>query len=297
MNKHYPVVDVKQSWMVKFEEMGTKEKFWYLDSQSGGRWLFKRPRSGTGEHWAEKISCELAVLLDINHARTELATYQGICGSVSASFVGTRQQLTHGNQLLALGVEGYDCKGESKSKQTDHALDNIWRVLEHAFGRSEQTRQAKARFGEYLVLDALVGNTDRHHENWGLLKSKLNDHFEEFVAPSYDHASSLGRELRDARRVDRLARGSVGSYVERGRGAVYWTSDASGALSPLELVRRTAVIYPEAIQPVLGRVKSLHNDNVTDLVERVPPDWMSRSARDFAITMICYASDQLKGLL
>ena len=197
MSKHYPVVEVKATWIDKSEEMGTKEKYWYLNPRSGDWWLFKMPRSGTGEHWAEKIASEVANLLGIDHATTELATYQGKRGSVSGSFVHTSQQLTHGNQLLSLGVEGYG----GKPKQADHALDNIWRVMENAFGRSEQTGKARARIGEYLVLDALVGNTDRHHENWGLLKRKLNDHFEEFVAPSYDHASSLGRELRDCRRV------------------------------------------------------------------------------------------------
>lgn len=291
VSKHYPVVDIKRTWTESYEWMGTKEKFWYLDPRSGERWLFKRPRSGTGEHWAEKISSELADLLGIDHARIELATYDGSRGTVSASFVRRGQQLTHGNELLARLVEGYD--GKEKLKQADHTLDNIWTALEYAVERSEKTRQAKVRIGENLVLDALVGNTDRHHENWGLLKTELNEHFEEFVAPSFDHASALGRELLDSRRASLLSSGGVGRYVEKGRGAVYWTRDASPAPSPLELVRRTAVAYPEALQPVLGRVKSLHNATVADLVERVPRDWMSRPARDFAITMIRYSMDEL----
>ena len=295
MSKHYPIVEVERTWIDKHEEMGTKEKFWYLDPRSGDWWLFKSPRTGTGEHWAEKISSELADLLGIDHAKTELATYQGDHGSVSASFVRTSQQLTHGNELLARSIEGYD--GRKKFNHTDHTLDNIWRVLENALEHSEQARQARIRIGEYLVLDALVGNTDRHHENWGLLKTALNDHFEESVAPSYDHASALGRELLDSRRATLLSTGGVGRYVEKGRGAVYWAGDVSRALSPLELVRRTAAVYPEALQPVLSRVKSMHSVTVTDLVDRIPRDWMSRSARDVAITMICYSMDELGRLL
>lgn len=291
VSKHYPVVDVKRTWTESYEWMGTKEKFWYLDSRSGERWLFKSPRSGTGEHWAEKISSELADLLGIDHARTELATFEGSRGSVSASFVSKQQQLTHGNELLARTVEGYD--GKKKFKQTDHTLGNIWRVMENAFEGAERTRQAKVRIGENLVLDALVGNTDRHHENWGLLKTELNEHFEEFVAPSYDHASALGRELLDSRRASLLSSGGVGRYVEKGRGAIYWASDDSRALSPLELVRRTAVVCPEVLQPVLARVRSLHNATVADLVEGVPRDWMSRPARDFTLAMICYSMDEL----
>lgn len=295
MSKHFPVVKVERTWIDKYEEMGTKEKFWYLDPRSGARWLFKIPRSGTGEHWAEKISSELADLLGIDHARTELATYQGNCGSVSASFVSASQQLTHGNESLARTVKGYD--GKKKFKQTDHTLGNIWRVVESAFESAEQARQAKVRVAENLVLDALVGNTDRHHENWGLLKTESNDRFEEVVAPSFDHASALGRELLDSRRASLLARGSVGRYVEKGRGAVYWAGDVSCALSPLELVRRTASVYPDVLQPVLGRVKSLHDATVADLVERIPRDWMSRPARDFTIALLCYSKDELGRLL
>ena len=62
-------------------------------------------------------------------------------------------------------------------------------------------------------------------------------------------------------------------------------------------MRRTATGYPEVIQPVLDRVKSLDNASVVNLVERIPPDWMSRPARDFAIAMICYARDELRRLL
>ena len=288
-------MEVKQDRTFKPEEMGTKDKFWYRDPRSGRRWLFKYPRKGTGEHWAEKISSEVAELLSIDHARTELATFQDERGSVSESFVETSEQLTHGNQLLVRWIDGYD--GKKRFKQTDHTLDNIWEIIENIFEGSECMGQAKMRIGECLVLDALVGNTDRHHENWGLLRRKVNNHSEESVAPSYDHASALGRELRDSRRASLLSTRGVGRYVERGRGAVYLSSDASRALSPLELVRRAADAHPAAVQPVLRRVKSLQDGAVTDVVNGVPCDWMSRPARDFTVTMLCYATKELRRLL
>lgn len=295
MSRCYPVMEVKQDRSFKPEEMGTKDKFWYRDPRSGRRWLFKYPRKGTGEHWAEKISSEVAELLSIDHARTELATFEDERGSVSESFVDTSEQLTHGNQLLVRWIDGYD--GKKRFKQTDHTLNNIWEIIENIFEGSECMGQAKMRIGECLVLDALVGNTDRHHENWGLLTRRVNDHFEHSVAPSYDHASSLGRELLDSRRASLLSTRGVGRYVERGRGAVYLSSDASRALSPLELVRRAAAAYPEALQPVLRRIKSLQDGTATDVVDGVPRDWMSGSARDFAVKMLCYAMKELRELL
>ena len=294
MSRYYPVLEVKQEWVLNSEWMGTKDKFWYRDPRTGRRWLFKYSRKGTGEHWAEKISGEVAALLNIDHATVELATIRDRRGSVSESFAETEEQLAHGNQLLVRWIDGYD--GKKRFGQTDHTLDNILEVMENAFERSECKRRAKMRIAEYLVLDALVGNTDRHHENWGLLTRRVNDHFEDTVAPSYDHASSLGRELLDSRRVSLLSNRSVARYVERGRGAVYLSGDASRALSPLELVRRASDAYPEALQPVLRRIKSLQDGTLTDVVDGVPHDWMSRPARDFAVTMLCYTVKELRRL-
>ena len=31
---------------------------------------------------------------------------------------------------------------------------------------------AKSSLAEYMVLDALIGSTDRHHDSWGLLVQK-----------------------------------------------------------------------------------------------------------------------------
>lgn len=41
-------------------------------------------------------------------------------------------------------------------------------------------------FAGLLVFDALVGNTDRHHENWAIVEDTG------LLAPSFDHGASLG---------------------------------------------------------------------------------------------------------
>ena len=73
------------------------------------------------------------------------------------------------------------------------------------------------------MLDALIGNTDRHHENWGILVRRGRGVLLGEVAPSFDHASSLGRELRDIgpgrTRQRMLKEHLIGAYSERARGA------------------------------------------------------------------------------
>jgi len=58
----FPIQTIQASQNISLEEMGSKVKFWTVNEQ-GHEWLFKKARANTGEHWAEKVACELAGLL------------------------------------------------------------------------------------------------------------------------------------------------------------------------------------------------------------------------------------------
>ena len=177
----YQIVEVSPDWRIAVEEMGSKEKFWYRDPETEIDWLFKFPQVNTGQHWAEKIAAEVAAHLGILHAKVELAVFRGTPGSVTESFAGNGRELVHGNQLLERIVHGYD-PGRT-FRQSSHTLSNIWHVMEGVFVQPDRAGRAKLRIATYLVLDALIGNTDRHHENWGLLRNRTGDQWRHFVAP------------------------------------------------------------------------------------------------------------------
>ncbi len=299
----YPIIEVTRESVRESEDMGSKDKFWYFHPKAEeGDWLFKYPRRNTGEHWAEKIAAEVAALLGIQHARVELAVFQEYKGSVTKSFVQEGQELIHGNQMLKRAIHGYD--PEKESRQSSHTLANIWQIMDLVFGESEHAEKAKGLFAEYVVLDALIGNTDRHHENWGILRwERKGSHWVDLsVAPSFDHASSLGRELLDTERDRLLAENRVGDYVgkgrkgRKGRGAIYWSEDDQHAPRPLELVQRATRKYPDLFRPALTKLEKLDERSVDDLVNRVPSDWMSSSARKFAIALMHYNLEQLQEL-
>lgn len=53
----YPVIEVQPEWVLEPEAMGSKEKFWYRARVTQDcDWLFKYPKEGTGQHWAEKVA-------------------------------------------------------------------------------------------------------------------------------------------------------------------------------------------------------------------------------------------------
>ena len=291
MPEPYPIVEVSPEWVLGPEEMGSKEKFWYYNPEKETAWLFKHPQDNTGQHWAEKISAEVASRLGMFHAKVELAEFQGKRGSTTESFSRGGRELVHGNQMLERVVRGYDPR--KTFNQSSHTLTNIWCVMERVFPAAEGARQAKLRFADHLVLDALIGNTDRHHENWGILRRRVGDRWRGFVAPSFDHASSLGRELRDSDRDRRLKENRVGDYLQRGRGAIFWSEGERHGPSPLELVKRASRTRPDLFRPALEKLARLDERSLSDLVNRVPDDWMTSSARAFAVVLMGHSLSQL----
>jgi len=292
----YPIIRIDPDWVLEEEAMGSKEKFWYRETDDSPDWLFKFPQPNTGQHWAEKVAAEVAAALDVLHARVELADFQGTRGSATESFARDGRDLYHGNQVLAVQNLGYD--SGKQFRQSDHTLDNIFAALDRVFDSPDAGRSAKERLAEYLVLDALIGNTDRHHENWGILRKRTPGGWTGMVAPTFDHASSLGRELLDEgtgksrRRI--LEEGRIPRYAEKAPGAIFWQTTDRRGISPLELVRRAAALQPRLFRRALLRLSKLSRDGLRRVVDRVPEGWMSELARAFAVELMCYNLEQMR---
>ena len=293
MPDFYPIIDVPQELALEreHEDLGSKPKFWYRAEETGVNWLFKYARENTGEHWSEKIAAEVADLLGVSHPRVELATFGESVGSVTESFTRDGLELVHGNQILARIMSDYDA--DASFGQSQHTLANILTALDEAFVMPEAGEIAKRSFAGYLILDALIGNTDRHHENWGLLRRLTSAGWSGYLAPSFDHASSLGRELQDERREMLLSENRVGAYINRGRGGIFWSENERRGPSPLELARRAVREYPVLFQTSMARLEKMNEDSLRQIVDRVPEDWMSPSARLFAIEQMCYNLKEL----
>lgn len=285
----FPIVQVDPAKVFQDEQLGSKSKFWY-DNDQGERWLFKYAREITpggeltGEDWAEKLGAEIAAALQIPAAQVELAEYQGRRGASSKRFVDvSMESLVHGNEILGGMIAAYD--RDKKLHQHDHTLDNIVSAFQKLLGPLTRLRSTiLKRLSEYLVLDALIGNTDRHHENWGVILP-LDVAIAEVpikVAPSFDHASSLGRELPDSKRLQILEQQRMESYVQKGHGGIFLRNSDKRGANPLELVKYAAHEYPAIFRPALAKVAGAEIEKLCALVDAVPPSRMTDVSRQFA---------------
>ena len=88
-------------------------------------------------------------------------------------------------------------------KRPGHSLGNIKDALTDVIAPPAFEGPAGSAgydvFAGYMLLDALIANRDRHEQNWAVLAPQLLTESVS-LAPSYDHASSLGYNLLDPRR-------------------------------------------------------------------------------------------------
>lgn len=281
MTTTFPIIQVKDS--IGDEPLGTKTKFWFQHEEK--HWLYKEARENTGEDWAEKIAAELASLLEINAATVELAEHAGKRGCACLSFVNDKvgDVLIHGNEILAGQVFGYDPK--KRFHQSNHTLENIQTAISALFKNQEIHEKILTELASYLVLDALIGNTDRHHENWGLLMKALTDnnqftlHLE--VAPTYDHASSLGRELKDERRSLYINQRNIETYIRRGSGAIFLSEADRHGANPLKLAELAVHKFPNYFKPSLDKLNSVRIEDIFMIIDQVPQHLMTDLSKQF----------------
>lgn len=306
MPDKFPVIQVPDDAEDAPEQMGTKFKFWYRDLRKRPV-LFKEARPGTGEDWAEKTAASLAELLGLPHAEYEFATWRGKHGTVCRSFAPwkpKRGRMVHGNELLVAMVSEYPQPTIGSRKfyrVSQHTLDRIlhfvsaddlqlpigWVPLPTIRGPGEV-------FVGYLLLDAWIANQDRHHENWGWVVMKRErpkgQPWVAHLAPTYDHASSLGRNESDEVRRLRLAtrdRGfTVEAYVEKARSAIYAKEGDKRPLTTFAAFAEAANWDRMAACVWLDRLAGIEQGAMLSVFERIPKERISPVAIEFALKML-----------
>ncbi len=283
------------------EPLGTKPKFWFRDDQDH-RWLYKEGRPGTGEDWSEKAASELCSLIELPHVEYELALWKNRRGVVCRSMVPPSGRLIHGNELLARIVPEYPktkffCVRQHTVKSALAALRGFQVGLPLDWKGLEGVQTAQDVFIGYLMLDAWVANQDRHHENWAIVvTSEKTVH----LAPSFDHASSLGRNETDEQRQERLVTNdqgrSVTHYVERAKSAFYLDPQSTKTLPTIQVFREAGKVRPLAADAWLGRLKGVVSSDIRRIFDNIPEERLTPIASTFAQHMLELNRERLLAL-
>ena len=306
----YEIIEIPADAAEAPEQMGTKRKFWFHHPELG-LCLFKLARPGSGEDWSEKVACELARLLGIPHARYELAAWSCQPGSLSVSMVAELETLIHGNELIAQLSSEYPAPDVApRFRNSGHTLPLVLETIERS--RAEPPTPADLPGGVetavdvfvgFLLLDALIGNTDRHHENWAVIeRTDFNDEELEYhlhLAPTYDHASCLGRNEPDARRAERLRsrdRGNtVEAYAERCDSALYLNATDRKPLRTIDAFRHASELRARAAEAWKERLRAIGQAEFETVLAEVPQQRCSSVAQEFATRIVLHNRARLLG--
>jgi hypothetical protein len=287
-NSLFPIIEVSADAAQAEEAMGTKFKFWFQHLEMGNC-LFKMARPNTGEDWSEKIASELCKLLGLPHARYELAVWGDIAGTISPSFLTSNTILLHGNDILASVVSNYPRDQGYKTSQ--HTLTNVVNALTMpglklpvGWNPVADITDAVSVFVGYLLLDAWIGNTDRHHENWGFMIDQPKGI--PYLAPTYDHASCLGRELQDSKRGKRLQQKSIALYANKSHSAFFSDVADKETMLTFDAFSVIAKKYNQSAAIWLNRLESISSSDLQRIFQRIPGHRISSFAIDFSTQML-----------
>ena len=145
------------------------------------------------------------------------------------------------------------------------------------------------------MLDAWIGNSDRHHENWGFIRIGQQD----YLAPTYDCASSLGRNETDKKRQARLttkdAGFSVQAYVAKCKSCLYAEVSDRTRLKTLDAFLEAEKFSSEAARIWLERLAMVSATNTIELFNRLPAERISPLAIEFAQKILEINQQRLLG--
>jgi len=262
----------------------------------GHRYLFKRSRlCYPDQFWAEVVAYRIGCLLGVE-VPPAFAAWDSNTG-ISAALI---------EWFYVDGIETFMWGGEFLQKmrpEFDRKLGSLHNikdntVLMRAMARLK-TFQTDWRqwWVDALVFDALIGNTDRHQDNWGFVF-----HPEKGIrlSPLFDNGTSLGHE-RLTEKVARWSNADVDRYINKGCHRLKWSLDEQPPVNRhLNLLRKILSEWPQTCQTARQRLDFSETELAEafdDLTELDVPVCFSLERCSFMLRLLRRRHELLKELL
>jgi len=259
---------------------GTREKFWLIHPNIEEQFLFKLPKEGTGEIWAEKISSDIGKLLEYDMMDTSIAIYHNRQGILMKKFTkGKNEEFFDGGDLLKTVVEDFD-----PEDLHGYTLENICRCLQ-PIGLVEN-------FISMIVFDALIGNQDRHCENWGIIQTRDTIR----LTPFFDNGSSLGFNKTEGR-MDKMFKDErmFKAFTNKARSLIGVEKIKKPRVKVL--LSQLQKLFPTIFKNELLRLESLQEAAVVHILETIENEAMSDIQKKWVLKLVMYRKKWLLDLL
>lgn len=170
---------------------GTREKCFIENPANGKLYFFKESISKyPDEYWSEIIASKIGEKLGFDLLDYNIALHGKVFGCICESMIDqSMQELEHGINLLKKSIPGFKLSTRPKIN---------FKEIEIALGKYNQHFVNK--FIEVMVFDAVIGNQDRHSENWAIIRSldmtNKRDNINRITRLLYTQYKKLGLQLK-----------------------------------------------------------------------------------------------------
>lgn len=260
------------------------------------------------EFWSEVIASEIGDALGLDILHYDVAWKDDRIGCLSKSMIEPqKEELQEGYKWLT----GFDSMYDINNKDA-YTFQIIEKLLTTRFQQEGFIRDLI----EIIVFDSIIGNEDRHQENWSIIVSnKLVDkgtifrkrkHVAETsyaFAPIYDSGSSMGRELSDEKVSQMLKdRVQLEAYIKRGQSEIHWEGE-KGKQKHLDLISKVSAFgYKDIVNEIISSIREKYDvqtikNIINDVDECLPEEHSSQkipqTRKDFLIKLVSLRVDRL----
>ncbi len=168
--------------------MGSRVKKNVVDPATNQLYVFKKPaKDREAQIWSELLASYIAGdLLGWPVQHVSIARMNGEYGNLMRHVFNPGEEFVEGFRYCAQKDTDYDIK-----VGTHHTLPLLMSLVGPDGVLDVPANDYRAFWAQTLAFDALISNTDRHAENWAVIKSGGVQR----MAPLYDNAASMGCEF------------------------------------------------------------------------------------------------------
>lgn len=285
----FSVVKISPAAFENAEEIegGAAEKY-RVNLPDLGTVILKLDDESLNGAWVEKITYELAKLIDIPAATYEFAElFDGRRAIVSPNYLLPNHDERSGKSLLDtyFGQGNYSYTVDTVLTTID--VNNI--EFSSSYNLPSQVETATDLLAGYLIFDYWIDNIDRHYENWGIQIDSVTGKKE--LLPTYDHGLSLGFLLFDEECLDF----APANHVQNQSSA--FSGNKGRSLSMNGMLVEVISIKPDVARVWIERIAKVNHNDIIELLDRIPDGWISNEKKLFAIELLEFNRQQLMSVL